>query len=213
MSATVEAFWTKHQVGGPYDTVEASMEALNDRAELFPELDELMPTDAEDLTVLDYGCGPGHDTILFLNGGARHVYYADISAQAIATTARRLALHGYPSAFASPQIVQDHGPLRLPMADRVHCAGVLHHTTYPYDVLVALRRAINPGGDLRLMVYSGDTSPHTQSAVPVTRWWTREQMFEMADQAGLAAEYVGSYPCPAPWRPDCVADCYRMVPA
>jgi SAM-dependent methyltransferase len=210
---TVETFWAEHQVGGPYDTFEASMEALNQRAALYPTLDELMPTDCEDMTVLDFGCGPGHDTILFLNGGARHVYYADISAQAIATTARRIALHGYPAACASPVIVRDHGPLKLPSADRVHCAGVLHHVTHPIRVLTALRRAVNPGGDLRLMVYAGDTSPHTQSDVPITRWWTREQMMTLAQAAGLDGRYVGSYPCPAPWRPDCDADCYWLRPA
>jgi SAM-dependent methyltransferase len=209
----VETFWAQNQVGGPYDTAEESFLALNERAAMYPDLETLMPTDCEDMTVLDYGCGPGHDTLLFLAGGARHVYYADISAQAIATTTRRLALHGYPSAWATPVLVHDHGPIRLPSVDRVHCAGVLHHVTHPLKVLVAIRRALNPDGDLRLMVYSGDTSEHTQSAVPVTRWWTRQQMMALVEAAGLEGMYMGSYPCPAPWRPDCNADCYWLRPA
>lgn len=212
MTATVvERFWAEHQVGGPYNTLEASEDALTKRAELYPTLESLMPTVFPDQTVLDYGCGPGHDTILFLKSGARLVYYADVSPLAIATTARRLRLYGFDAGRAVPLPVSGYKPV-LPRVDHAHCAGVLHHVDRPLRVLSRLQRSLRPDAELRLMVYDGDDSEHSQSEVPVTRWWTHEQVTGLARFAGLDAEYVGGYPCPAEWRPDCDAACYRMTP-
>jgi ubiquinone/menaquinone biosynthesis C-methylase UbiE len=212
-ATSVERFWAEHQVGGPYETLEESEQALAARRALYPALELLMPTDFPGKKVLDYGCGPGHDTVQFLQNGAKLVYYADASPLALATTGRRLALHGYDEDRAVPLLVRDGEQPKLPTADHVHCAGVLHHVTHPEKVLLALRRAINSDGDMRLMVYSGDTSPHTQSAVPITHWWTFDEVFGLAEDAGLDGMYVGSYPCSAPWRPDCDADCYWLKPA
>ena len=42
-----------------------------------------MPVVQKGKTILDYGCGPGHDTLLFCLNGAGHVFYYDISPLAL----------------------------------------------------------------------------------------------------------------------------------
>ena len=201
------AFWTEHQVGGPYATLEESQAALAERMLLYPRLLELMPVDMPDKTVLDYGCGPGHDTILFCQHGAGHVFYYDISPLALEIVDTRLDMHGL-AEHASP--CEHH---RIPSGvDHIHCAGVLHHTDRPVEILKEFRRVLRPGGEARVMIYDGDRSKHTQSKVPITEWWTEEQFTGLCRKGGLKAEYVGGYDCSAPWRPDCVAACYRLTP-
>lgn len=200
-------FWQVHQVGGPYETVEESERGLEARLALYPTLLELMPVDYPGRVILDYGCGPGHDTILFLRHRARHVYYADISWQALKTTSERLRMHGL-TAHASGLFADDEA---MPQVDHVHCAGVIHHVSDPLAVLLKLRRALREGGDARVMVYDGELSPHTQSEVPITEWWSHKEFLALAAEAGFQGEYLGSYPCPAQWRPDCHAACYSLV--
>lgn len=198
MSAT--AFWQEHQVGGPYATLKESNVALAERAALYPELYELMPVTFPGKTVLDYGCGPGHDTLLFLLNRAAHVHFFDVSELALQMTWERLQMYGladYANAVNS----------ELPRVDHIHCAGVLHHMEDPLDALVRLREA---GPQMRVMVYDGERSEHTQSDVPITEWWTPTEFLALAREAGWEGEHVGSYPCSAEWRPNCLAACYSL---
>jgi SAM-dependent methyltransferase len=199
------AFWSRNQVGGPYLTLEESQQALDLREAQFPDLYRLMPVDHPGKTVLDYGCGPGHDTLLFCQRQAKHVFYFDISPMALEIVGARLDMHGLDEK-ASPVTTDD-----LPNVDHVHCAGVLHHTENPLEILEQLRSALKAGGDARVMVYDGDVSPHTQSEVPITTWWTREEFVSLAASAGFDATYVDSYECSAEWRPECYAACYLLT--
>lgn len=202
MSAT--DYWQVHQVGGPYETLAESNAALVERVELYPTLYELMPIDYRGKVVFDYGCGPGHDTLLFALNQAKRVYYYDVSFLAMQMTQRRLAMYGLAD-YAKP--LTAHG---VPIVDHVHCAGVLHHTGNPWALLKRMRRALANGGDARVMIYDGDRSEHTQSDVPITHWWGEDEFKEMAQQADFTAEYLGSYECSAPWRPNCYAACYAL---
>ena len=199
-------FWQEHQVGGPYTTEEESKQALKDRLALYPHLLELMPVFFPEETVLDYGCGPGHDSLLFLEvGKVEHLYFADISWQALKTTSDRLEMHGWRSR-ATALFADD----ALPKVDHVHCAGVLHHVHDPILTLIRLRICLNEGGNANVMVYDGDASTPSQSEVPITEWWTRKEFLEIASEAGFEGRYLGSYPCSAEWRPDCYAACYEL---
>jgi SAM-dependent methyltransferase len=196
-------FWTEHQVGGPYHTLAESEAALEQRARLYPNLTELMPVDFPDQKILDYGCGPGHDTILFCQHGAEHVFYQDISPLALKTTRARLRMHG---------ITQQASSRRPFQVDHIHCAGVLHHTEFPFAILNEFRMLLNPGGYASVMVYDGDRSVHSQSEVPITIWWTETDFVGLCADANFDADYVGGYDCSAEWRPDCQAACYRLTP-
>lgn len=199
-------FWQENQVGGPFRTLEESEASLQHRADLYPGLHELMPVSFPGQTILDYGCGPGHDTLLFLLHGARHVYFADVSWLALQITSDRLDLHHLRDQATG--LLADDGD--LPLVDHVHCAGVLHHVAEPIESLKRMRRALKPGREARVMVYDGEMSPHTQSEVPITEWWTHDEFVAIAKEGGFKAEWLGSYPCPAEWRPDCYAACYLL---
>lgn len=199
-------FWQENQVGGPYANVEESERALKDRNARFDGLLDLMPVEYEGQTVLDYGCGPGHDTILFLRYRAAHVYYADISWKALKITTERLEMHGL-SANATALFADDD---QMPLVDHVHCAGVLHHVHDPMSVLLKLRRALKPEGHASVMVYDGEMSTNSQSDVPITEWWTHKEFLGLAAEAGFRGKYLGSYACSSEWRPDCYAACYRL---
>ena len=203
MSST--EFWQENQVGGPYATVEESERALQERIEKFPTLWDLMPVEYPGQTILDFGCGPGHDTILFLLYKAKHVFYADISWQALKTTTDRLEMHGLKDAsalFADDDV--------LPKVDHIHCAGVLHHMHDPLDALIRMKKALKTEGNARMMVYDGEMSERTQSAVPITEWWTHGEFLALASEAGWKGKYTGSYACSAEWRPNCFAACYLL---
>jgi len=199
------AFWQEHQVGGPYSSLEESEQALDDRLLRYPTLLDLMPVSFPGQTVLDYGCGPGHDTLLFLRSGARKVYFADVSWQALQTTNDRLQMHGL-RARAFPVILPDD----LPTVEHIHCAGVLHHISDPIGALTAMREALE-NGEARVMVYDGDSSTHSQSEVPITEWWTRKEFLALAKEAGFKGKYLGSYECSSEWRPNCQAACYSLT--
>ena len=200
-------FWQEHQVGGPYATLEESEAALEARNGLYPGLYDLMPVDYPGQTVLDYGCGPGHDTLLFLRFGARKVYFADVSWQALQTTHERLEMYGLRRRSTPLLLGLDED---LPLVEHVHCAGVLHHVDDPVSALLQMRRALK-NGEARVMVYDGDISEHSQSDVPITEWWTRKEFIALASEAGFKGEYIGSYACSSAWRPDCHAACYSLT--
>lgn len=198
-------FWAEHQVGGPYETLEESVDALGRREQQFPTLESLMPTMFRHATILDYGCGPGHDTIRFLDHGASHVYYADVSPLAHRYMKQRIALHGYQQRATAVGLFQ---PVRV---THIHCAGVLHHLDEPLAVLRHFRQCLANGYEARVMIYDGDRSVHSQSDVPITHWWTEADFTEMATSVSLNSEYIGSYECSTEWRPDCQAACYRLT--
>ena len=203
MSAT--EFWQENQVGGPYGTLEESEEALAYRENLYPFLYDLMPVASYGgKSVLDYGCGPGHDTILFLRNNAKRVFFADVSWQALQTTNDRLNLHELRRRAVPIMLPQD-----LPKVDHIHCAGVLHHCEDPLGILREFRTALI-GEDVRVMVYDGEISEKSTSLVPITEWWTRKEFKDLARAAGFEAEYHGSYPCSTEWRPNCYAACYSL---
>ena len=203
MSAT--EFWYENQVGGPYANLDDSQAALLERIQMYPTLLDLMPVIHPGKTVLDYGCGPGHDTLLFCLNGAGHVFYYDVSPLALEYTDARLDMHGLADR-ASPV----ERPW-IPMVDHIHCAGVLHHTADPMSILKDFHRLLRPEGELRVMIYDGDRSTHTKSKVPITKWWRETEFKHMAYIAGFDTDYMGSYECSAPWRPNCFAACYRMT--
>ena len=206
MTATTD-FWFDHQVGGPYHDAVESFAALRDRAQLYPTLHRLMPTNHANKRCLDYGCGPGHDTILMLLAGATEVVYADVSPLALETTGDRVHMHGmddHATSLTVPAMEPDG------LFDHVHCAGVLHHVDDPLAVLQTIRRCLHKTGDVSLMVYDGGTSTHTQSKVPITHWFNRDDITWLAAQAGLYCIRIGRYLCESDWRPNCFAACYAM---
>ena len=204
------AHWSKHQVADvPLDvTAEQSMAMLETRNVTYPGLEDLMPTDFPDKTVLDFGCGPGHDTIQFLLSGAERVYAVDISPKAIAMTRARARAHDVDGRLYTVLIGDK--PWEPGPVDHVHTAGVIHHVTAPVKTLKQLKRCLKPNAEIRMMVYSSESDFYTRIAggnpgkfaemadgdAPVTKAWTYDEVVALAKAASLDAVYMGSY-----WHP------------
>jgi SAM-dependent methyltransferase len=108
--------------------------------------------------VLDYGCGPGNDTVGFLLfSQAEKVIGIDVSEKALTLASHRVSLHAVDasrielirSSDASPRI-----PLEDESVDYINCGGVLHHVTHPGLVLREFERVLRPGGRGSIMVYN-----------------------------------------------------------
>lgn len=105
--------------------------------------------------VLDYGCGLGVEALQYARTG-NIVSLADINASSIALASRVLRLHGYEP--AGTWLVSPKPPFAvLPPGslDLVVMNGVLHHIPDPVPVVRAAASWLVPGGELRVMVYSG----------------------------------------------------------
>lgn len=112
-----------------------------------------------DLSVLDYGCGIGVESLRYAERGAR-VFPADITPLNVELAVRVLSLHGYTAGAVGEDdsfLIRAQPPfLTIPSESFhiVHCAGVLHHIPQPKPVVKQMAKWLRPGGQLRLMLYS-----------------------------------------------------------
>ncbi len=118
-----------------------------------------MPVDAADgLSVLDYGCGPGHDLVGFgLHSKPRLLIGIDVSEPSLREARHRLALHGIRAQLIELHPTDTQLPLASNSIDLIHCSGVLHHVPRPDLVLREFRRVLKPGGRAQVMVYNHDS--------------------------------------------------------
>lgn len=220
-------YWAGYQVAefGPDITVEESDRMIGARERMYPNLEVLMPTYAPDAVILDYGCGPGHDTIQFVRNGAEFVYYADISPKALELTGWRLAAHGL-QGRAAPVLVTSLDTITGlgRFAHHIHTAGVIHHVEQPVETLSALAGCLLPHGEIRMMVYSANSWFYREKCwndpeafrlsadpgSPITRAWTTGEVRKLATAAGLRATYVGSYRDPSERKGSGLMSCWSL---
>lgn len=155
-------YWTRNHVDAPehgFSSVAESLAHFDWRNDRYPGTLDLMPVSGADgKVVLDYGCGPGNDTIGFAHfSKPLHLIAADVSPTALALAQRRCQLHGATVEFM--QLAE--APVEIPLPDAsvdlIHTAGVLHHTPDPLAILREFRRILKPGGHVQLMVYNRDS--------------------------------------------------------
>jgi SAM-dependent methyltransferase len=222
--ATLTEYWTNHNVTSHhrYSSVEDSLRQLEFRNQQYPGYIELLPVSAkDDMAVLDYGCGPGHDLVGFAHySRPRRLVGVDISLSSLTEARQRLELHN-----ADAELVQlDHETYELPFEteafDYIHCSGVLMLIADPPRLLREFRRLLKPGGEVRLMVYNynsiwlhlyvafviqienglySDLPPSmafTRTTdgedCPVNNVWRPGEMIALGQEAGFDAEFLGS---------------------
>lgn len=157
---TASEYWTRHNVTAhhAFASAEQSLEYFEWRSEVYPGYLELMPVAGFDgRTVLDFGCGPGHDLVGFAHHSKpARLIGADVSSSSLAEARERLALHG--AVVEWLQLVEG-APLPLEDAsiDVIHSSGVIHHTPDPPAILREFRRILRPGGHAQVMVYNYDS--------------------------------------------------------
>jgi SAM-dependent methyltransferase len=203
----VETFWGANTVK-PLSlwTARSSRKQLEWRFEQYPLFREFSGLwgEHDGEVVLDYGCGPGNDVVgLALYTGAAKIIGIDVSEQALALAADRVALHKIEprrvelihSTEADPTI-----PLEDCSVDFVQSQGVLHHVTDPDPVLRELHRVLRPGGHGCVMVYNRDS-------VWFNLYVAYQQVIELGAFPGMSLEKAFARTTDGP---DCpVARCYR----
>ncbi|WP_022852156.1 class I SAM-dependent methyltransferase [Limisalsivibrio acetivorans] len=159
----IERYWEEHTVNStPFTSKEESERYLLWRSDIYPKMKELMDLygDRGGQTVLDYGCGPGDDTIGYLmEGGASKVFSLDISSKALGLLEDRLKLYGIDSKRVELIKIQEGEsiPIDVGSIDHVHSSGVIHHSSSPADVLKELYRVLRPSGTGVVMVYNRES--------------------------------------------------------
>ncbi len=155
----VADYWTDHNVTQHklFASRNESLDYFHWRCDQYPGYLSLMPVDGVDgLDVLDYGCGPGHDLVGFMEySKPNKLVGADVSKSSLAEAGDRLKLHG----DGDVQLIRiDPAAKKLPFGDAsfdyIHSSGVLHHVPDLVAVLTELRRVLKPGGRARVMVYN-----------------------------------------------------------
>lgn len=153
--------WTESNVTyhRKYQSADESLRHFEWRSSLYVGYLDLMPVAGFDgKTVLDFGCGPGHDLVGFgAYSRPARLIGVDVSPTSLDEARARLALHGIDAEL----IRQGAEDVRIPLpdgsVDHVHSSGVLHHTPDPVVHLKELRRVLKPGGTMNLMIYNYDS--------------------------------------------------------
>jgi SAM-dependent methyltransferase len=155
----VADYWTDHNVTlhKMFASRAESLEYFHWRCDPYPGYVSLMPVSGQDgRDVLDYGCGPGHDLVGFVEySKVRRLAGVDVSKSSLAEARHRLALHGGEQVEL---LLADPNATRLPFEDGsfdyIHSSGVLHHVPDLPAILAEFRRLLRPGGRTRVMVYN-----------------------------------------------------------
>jgi ubiquinone/menaquinone biosynthesis C-methylase UbiE len=221
---TSQEFWSAYNVTEHrrFRDREESLRYFGWRSEQYFDYLEHMPVTGQDGKVLlDYGCGPGHDLVGFVEySKPARLIGMDVSAVSLREAEERLALHR-----AQPEMMRiSESTARLPLPDAsvdyVHCSGVLHHVPDPVGVLKEFRRVLRPDGQGRIMVYNYEsvwlhlhaahilrfTAPNGRQQTvreafrrstdtedcPISEAWTPAQVSDMAAQAGFACRHLGN---------------------
>lgn len=164
----IDHYWTGHTVLGAVSvqTRAQSLERMQQRKNEYQMCHELMEYDAihEGKVILDYGCGPGDDSL----GFAMHARPASLIAMDVSLTSlnhlkSRLSLHQN-DIFSGCDLRLIQGsntraviPLEDESIDFINCAGVLQHTRDPLGILKEFQRVLKKRGRIKVMVYNYDS--------------------------------------------------------
>lgn len=221
---TSKQYWTVHNVTmhHAFSSVEDSLRQFENRNQQYPGYIEMLPVAGKNgYSILDYGCGPGHDLVGFCHySRPSRVVAADVSSSSIEEARQRLALHGAQAEFVTLQEDQYELPLQPASFDYIHCSGVLMYVQEPARLLKEFRRLLKPGGEVRLMVYNhdsiwmhlyvayivqirnglyGDLPTRTAflrttdgEECPINAVWRPGEMLELGRSAGFDPEFLGA---------------------
>lgn len=157
----VADYWTRHNVTlhHRFRSATESVEYFHWRNDQYFNYITLMPVAGFDgQAVLDYGCGPGHDLVGFVEcSNVESLVGVDVSPSSLAEAKARLQLHRGDVELLL--LEQADGALPYPdeTFNHIHSSGVLHHTPNPAVILAELRRVLRPGGTMNVMVYNYDS--------------------------------------------------------
>lgn len=121
--------------------------------------------DFTDKIVVDYGCGEGYDSLIALQGGAKHVYSLEISENRLKAACALHKLHG----FGNVTYINNTNVPDLPSkigsnsVDIIYCRDVMEHVPFPQQVLESMYSAVKPDGEVCIgfsPLYKSPYGPH-----------------------------------------------------
>jgi SAM-dependent methyltransferase len=157
----VAEYWTRENVTShhQFTSAEESLAYFRWRNDYYFGYIELMPVEGQDgKTILDYGCGPGHDLVGFgVLSRPQRLIGIDVSPTSLAEAHARVTLHAVSCELIQLDPRKTELPLPTASVDYVHSSGVLHHLPNTLATLRELRRVLRPDGTARFMVYNRDS--------------------------------------------------------
>lgn len=144
--------------------------------------------------VLEIGCGIGTDTLTFLQYGAI-VDAVDLSLESLTLAKMRCK---YFLGSDRPPVRFTHGNAEEivfapSVYDLVYSFGVLHHTPHPERILRKAHAALQPGGELRVMLYARRSLKYllgeqaeAQANCPIARFYSRSEARNLLTAAGFS---------------------------
>ncbi|MBX9780054.1 MAG: class I SAM-dependent methyltransferase [Chitinophagaceae bacterium] len=157
-------------------------------------------SNAQQMKILDLGCGIGFWTTEFAMRGYNNLFAADLTPAALAITKQRLQLYGLEA-----QLFEENAEaLSFPdeSFDHVNCQGVIHHTPNTAKSVSEIARVIKCGGTASISVYYRNL---TLRFWPLLRWLAyplalfggglkgrgRENIFKKSDVDDIVRIYDG----------------------
>lgn len=221
---SVRNYWESHNVTlhKRFSTVEESLNYLDWRNDQYIGYLELMPLSGKDgLTVLDYGCGPGHDLIGFATfSKPARLIGADISRVSLQEAEDRLKLHQYQAELITINPDTPKIELESESIDHISSSGVLHHIENEKAVLEEFYRILKKGGSARIMVYNYQSiwmhlyTAYTKriyenkfndvnireafarttdgESCPIAKCYRPEEFIQIAESVGFKAKFLGA---------------------
>lgn len=135
------------------------MDYFHWRVNQYPGYLELAPVAGLDnLDVVDFGCGPGHDLVgIGHYSRPKSLMGFDVSELALGLARKRLDLHDFGKTVKTRLISNQKLDIADESSDYIHASGVLHHVPDLPATLEELHRVLRHNGRIRVMVYNRES--------------------------------------------------------
>jgi len=217
-------YWSEHTVAvfAPASARE-SLDYFHWRVNQYPGYLELAPVAGLDnLDVVDFGCGPGHDLVgIGHYSRPKSLMGFDVSELALGLARKRLDLNDFGKTVETRLISNQKLDIADESVDYIHSSGVLHHVPDLPRTLEELHRVLRHNGRIRVMVYNRESLwwnlyvPHVLQlkrreiplelpireafrmstdglTCPISEAYTLDSFRAIASKSGFRTSYVGA---------------------
>jgi len=146
--------------------------------------------------VLEVGCGLGTATVSFALAGAE-VTAVDMSSESLALARQNAKTRGVADriTFLEADAEELSKYVEVEPYDLVYSFGVIHHTPHPERAIREMRRYLEPGGELKLMVYNRWSAKVMRIVIEDGhgRFWDHERLVADASEAQSGCPVTYTY--------------------